>query len=178
MRFSKGSTSSNFIKGKEKVTERQHPKRLNLITPWCYNSIMFVISRFNPLKNLTMIASLNSIIFTRIIVILISLWYSSTVTPHLLVRYCSLWLTGLTNLFLVATYDPKMHLSSQGEHAYIRILQSTPFKEPVSTTRQLVSRALIPNVIPHPTSKILSILAHGPHGFILGNHAWPKNTSY
>jgi hypothetical protein len=42
---------------------------------------------------------------------------------------------------------------------------------PVSRSESLV-------VIPHPTSKILSALAHGSHEFILGSHAGPQNASY
>jgi len=42
---------------------------------------------------------------------------------------------------------------------------------PVSRSESLV-------VIPHPTSKILSALTHGSHGFILVSHAWPQNASY
>jgi hypothetical protein len=31
---------------------------------------------------------------------------------------------------------------------------------------------------PHPTSKILSALTHGSHGFVLGSHTWFQNASY
>jgi hypothetical protein len=61
------------------------------------------------------------------------------------------------------------------------ILQSTSLKEPddpVGTIGQLVRSALIPNVTARPTSKILFALAHGPHGFVLDNHAWSHNVSY
>ena len=61
------------------------------------------------------------------------------------------------------------------------ILQSTPLKEPddsVSTTRQPVRLAPIPNVIAR--HNLLDIICFGPycpHGFILGDHAWSQNTS-
>jgi hypothetical protein len=31
------------------------------------------------------------------------------------------------------------------------------------------------DVTPHPTSKILSALTYWPHGFVIGNHAWPQS---
>jgi hypothetical protein len=54
------------------------------------------------------------------------------------------------------------------------ILQFTSLKEPddpVSTIGQPVRSALISNVTARPISKIFSTLAHGPHGFVLSNHA-------
>jgi hypothetical protein len=33
-------------------------------------------------------------------------------------------------------------------------------------------------VTPRPTSKILSALVHGPHGFVLDSHVWSQNASY
>jgi len=38
--------------------------------------------------------------------------------------------------------------------------------------------ALKAAVTPHPTSRILFTFAHGPHGFVLGNHALPQYVSY
>ena len=60
------------------------------------------------------------------------------------------------------------------------ILQSTPLKksdDPVGTIGQPMRSALIANVQPGPTCQILFALAHEPHGFVLGDHAWPQNTS-
>ena len=34
------------------------------------------------------------------------------------------------------------------------------------------------DISPHPASKILFDLAHEPHKFILGSHAWPQNMSF
>ena len=34
------------------------------------------------------------------------------------------------------------------------------------------------NTPPHLTSKILFVLAPGPHKFNLDSHAWPQNVSY
>ena len=50
-------------------------------------------------------------------------WFMQHPTPPnltSLARYCLLWSTGLTDLFLIATHGPKTHLISQGEYAHIR----------------------------------------------------------
>ena len=38
--------------------------------------------------------------------------------------------------------------------------------------------AKIYNETPHPTSKILFALTHGPHRFVLSSHTWLQNASY
>ena len=45
MRFSNGSTSSDFIKGKEKVVEPQHPKRSKDNTPFTFLRHGYIASK-------------------------------------------------------------------------------------------------------------------------------------
>jgi len=95
--------------------------------------------------------------------------------PTLLARYCPLWPTSLTGLFLVVTHSSKTHITSQSEHAHIRLSpKSSPadvrYYNPPSLRNLITSSAPSDNHLlelwyqietPHPTSKILSALAHG-----------------